>query len=122
MQRRLNSFVWVFVCALMLLSASHAAAQVSTNPENNGGTVTLTGKDLDALSDDPDELQSELQALAGPSTCSPRDRRRTAAACCSRCRASPSHSRARPARAHYCASRWCSRSADAAAGKAAARY
>lgn len=42
-------------------------AQVSTNPENNGGTITLTGKDLDALSDDPDELQSELQALAGPS-------------------------------------------------------
>ena len=27
----------------------------------------LKGKDLDALSDDPDELQSELQALAGPS-------------------------------------------------------
>ena len=25
------------------------------------------GKDLEALSDDPDELQSELQALAGPS-------------------------------------------------------
>jgi hypothetical protein len=29
--------------------------------------VVLQGKDLDALSDDPDELQSELQALAGPS-------------------------------------------------------
>jgi hypothetical protein len=29
--------------------------------------VVITGKDLDALSDDPDELQSELQALAGPS-------------------------------------------------------
>lgn len=42
-------------------------ARVSTNPENNGGTVVLSGKDLDALSDDPDELQSELQALAGPS-------------------------------------------------------
>ncbi len=27
----------------------------------------LKGKDLDALSDDPDELQSELEALAGPS-------------------------------------------------------
>lgn len=42
-------------------------ARVSTNPENNGGTIVLSGKDLDALSDDPDELQSELQALAGPS-------------------------------------------------------
>ena len=27
----------------------------------------IKGKDLDALSDDPDELQSELTALAGPS-------------------------------------------------------
>jgi len=27
----------------------------------------LQGKDLEALSDDPDELQSDLQALAGPS-------------------------------------------------------
>jgi hypothetical protein len=36
-------------------------------PANNANTVVLKGKDLDALSDDPDELQSELQALAGPS-------------------------------------------------------
>lgn len=42
-------------------------ARVSTNPDNNGSSVVLSGKDLDALSDDPDELQSELQALAGPS-------------------------------------------------------
>jgi hypothetical protein len=42
-------------------------ARVNTNPENNGGAIVMSGKDLDALSDDPDELQSELQALAGPS-------------------------------------------------------
>jgi hypothetical protein len=42
-------------------------AKVSTDPNNNAGTLVITGKDLDALSDDPDELQSELQALAGPS-------------------------------------------------------
>ncbi|HEY6248910.1 MAG TPA: carboxypeptidase regulatory-like domain-containing protein, partial [Candidatus Angelobacter sp.] len=42
-------------------------ARVSTNPESNGGSIVMSGKDLDALSDDPDELQSELQALAGPS-------------------------------------------------------
>jgi hypothetical protein len=42
-------------------------AKVSTNPENNASTLVISGKDLDALSDDPDELQSELQALAGPS-------------------------------------------------------
>ena len=43
------------------------SARVSTSSDNNGSSVVLTGKDLDALSDDPDELQSELQALAGPS-------------------------------------------------------
>lgn len=43
------------------------AARVSTNPDNNASTLVISGKDLDALSDDPDELQSELQALAGPS-------------------------------------------------------
>ena len=43
------------------------AAKVSVNPENNASSVVISGKDLDALSDDPDELQSELQALAGPS-------------------------------------------------------
>src|SRR5215467_9155262 len=41
--------------------------KVDVDPSNNAGTVTMKGKDLDALSDDPDELASELQALAGPS-------------------------------------------------------
>ena len=40
---------------------------VDISPENSAGTLVLKGKDLDALSDDPDELASELQALAGPS-------------------------------------------------------
>src|SRR6185437_11364636 len=43
------------------------AARVNVNPESNSNSLVLSGKDLDALSDDPDELQSELQALAGPS-------------------------------------------------------
>src|SRR5258708_7632433 len=43
------------------------AAKVSVNPDSNSSSVVISGKDLDALSDDPDELQSELQALAGPS-------------------------------------------------------
>jgi hypothetical protein len=42
-------------------------SQVDVNPANNANTIVLQGKDLEALSDDPDELQSELQALAGPS-------------------------------------------------------
>ena len=40
---------------------------VDTNPDSNANALVLKGKDLDALSDDPDELQNELQALAGPS-------------------------------------------------------
>jgi carboxypeptidase family protein len=41
--------------------------KVDIDPSNNAGMVVLKGTDLEALSDDPDELQSELQALAGPS-------------------------------------------------------
>jgi hypothetical protein len=41
--------------------------QLSVDPDNNASSTVLTGKDLDALSDDPDELSSELSALAGPS-------------------------------------------------------
>ncbi len=40
---------------------------VDVSPQNSASTLVLKGKDLDALSDDPDELQSELEALAGPS-------------------------------------------------------
>ncbi len=39
---------------------------VSLNPDQNASATVIKGSDLDALSDDPDELQSELQALAGP--------------------------------------------------------
>jgi hypothetical protein len=40
---------------------------LSIAPENNASAVVISGKDLAALSDDPDELQQELTALAGPS-------------------------------------------------------
>jgi hypothetical protein len=39
---------------------------VSTSPESNANAVVIKGNDLNALSDDPDELQNELEALAGP--------------------------------------------------------
>ena len=39
---------------------------VDTSPDNNANAIVIKGKDLEALSDDPDELQDELQALAGP--------------------------------------------------------
>ena len=44
-----------------------AVAQVSTEPSNNAGQLSLQGADLDALPDDPDDLQTDLAALAGPS-------------------------------------------------------
>jgi len=40
---------------------------VSTDPDSNASAIVLKGADLDALSDDPDELSNELSALAGPS-------------------------------------------------------
>src|SRR4029079_9925583 len=41
--------------------------EVSTEPENNAGAVVLKDADIDALPDDPDDLEAALQALAGPS-------------------------------------------------------
>jgi hypothetical protein len=43
------------------------AIQLSVDPDSNASATVLQGKDLEALSDDPDELSSELSALAGPS-------------------------------------------------------
>jgi hypothetical protein len=40
---------------------------LDVNPSNNAAQVVLSGKDLDALPDDPDELESDLEAMAGPS-------------------------------------------------------
>jgi hypothetical protein len=41
--------------------------QVDVSASNNASSIVLSGKDLEALPDDPDELQEDLQALAGPS-------------------------------------------------------
>jgi hypothetical protein len=46
--------------------ASETGPAVSTEAANNAGALVLRGQDLDALSDDPDDLASDLQALAGP--------------------------------------------------------
>lgn len=40
---------------------------VSTDADNNASATVLKDKDLDALPDDPDELEAALQALAGAS-------------------------------------------------------
>ncbi|HJY06886.1 MAG TPA: carboxypeptidase-like regulatory domain-containing protein, partial [Bryobacteraceae bacterium] len=41
--------------------------QVSVDPTQNTGQLVLKKEDLDALPDDPDDLQQDLEALAGPS-------------------------------------------------------
>jgi hypothetical protein len=49
------------------VQVSDTAPTIDVNPSNNAGAITISGKELEALPDDPDELQSDLQALAGPS-------------------------------------------------------
>jgi Carboxypeptidase regulatory-like domain len=41
-------------------------SQVQLDPSQNAGAIVISGQDLDMLSDDPDDLQSDLTALAGP--------------------------------------------------------
>ncbi len=49
------------------VTVSESNVTVDTSADNNASSVVIKDKDLDALSDDPDELQSELSALAGGS-------------------------------------------------------
>ena len=49
------------------IQVSDTAPTVDVNPANNAGAIIISGKELDALPDDPDELLTDLQALAGPS-------------------------------------------------------
>jgi hypothetical protein len=49
------------------IQVSDTVPTVDVNPENNAGAITISGKELEALPDDPDELLTDLQALAGPS-------------------------------------------------------
>jgi hypothetical protein len=49
------------------IQVSDTAPTVDVNPSNNAGAIVISGKELEALPDDPDELLTDLQALAGPS-------------------------------------------------------
>src|SRR5246127_1462307 len=49
------------------VQVSENAPTIDVNPNNNAGAITISGKELEALPDDPDGLLSDLQALAGPS-------------------------------------------------------
>jgi Carboxypeptidase regulatory-like domain len=46
--------------------AEDASPIVTPDPANNASALIMRGDDLQALSDDPDDLAADLQALAGP--------------------------------------------------------
>jgi hypothetical protein len=46
---------------------SEDSARVSVESSNNASAVVLSGSKLDSLADNPDDMASDLQALAGPS-------------------------------------------------------
>ena len=49
------------------VEVTDTAPTVQVNPEANASAVVISGKALEALPEDPDELQDDLTALAGPS-------------------------------------------------------
>src|SRR5215469_559377 len=48
------------------VTVEEQAEQVSLDPDSNASATVLDKKELEGLSDDPDELAQQLQALAGP--------------------------------------------------------
>ena len=49
------------------VTVRESAPMLSTDSASNASAVVLQGSDLDALSDDSDDLAADLHALAGPS-------------------------------------------------------
>jgi hypothetical protein len=48
------------------VTVEDSTAALSTDTASNSNAISIRGKDLDALADNPDDLQADLQALAGP--------------------------------------------------------
>ncbi len=65
--RTLNLQLKVASTRQQVVVQSSAGPAVSADPTNNATALVLRGDDLDALSDNPEDLQTDLQALAGPS-------------------------------------------------------
>lgn len=51
-----------------VVNVEETAGQVTTDPGSNADALVLHPKELEALSDDPDELAQQLQAMAGPAS------------------------------------------------------
>jgi hypothetical protein len=64
--KRIN-IVMAIEAAQQTVSVTDEATEVNLDAGGNTSAVMLKGDDLGALSDDPDELASELSALSGPS-------------------------------------------------------
>jgi hypothetical protein len=54
------------VSAAQQVTVEEQAATVNTEPANNASATVLGGSDLEALSDNPDDLIADLLAIAGP--------------------------------------------------------
>lgn len=52
--------------ATQVINVEASSVELSVDSDSNASSTVISGKDLEALSDDPDELSSELTALAGP--------------------------------------------------------
>src|SRR5205807_1800782 len=63
----LNLQLKVAATAQQVTVRENAGPAVSADPSNSASALVLRGDDLQALSDDPDDLAADLQALAGPS-------------------------------------------------------
>src|ERR1017187_77941 len=63
----LNLQLTVASIAEKLTVQEDAGPSISTGASNNASALVLQGDDLQALSDDPNDLEEDLQALAGPS-------------------------------------------------------
>ena len=62
----LNLQLKVASTAQQVTVEANSGPTVSTDAASNASALVLRGADLDSLSDNPDDLQADLQALAGP--------------------------------------------------------
>ncbi len=63
----LNLVLKVAANSQQLTVTDNAGPALSTESSNNASATVIKGADLDALSDDPEDLAADLAALAGPS-------------------------------------------------------
>jgi len=63
----LNLQLRVVMASQQVAVEEHAGPAVATDAASNASALVLHGENLQALSDSPEDLQADLQALAGPS-------------------------------------------------------